>query len=292
MCIISGPVVTVASTKIFAIPSKDRKRQLTVYKNEVDTKNYNAMCLPVPNPHTVQFEKVSNNIFKQCSMSFSSRILKGITRNSGMYEYHSLSIQKPLPILSHGSYDVVLVPSMNDIERIPTSFTTLTNEVIQFLRTSYPENFGIVLCKLRQGNMNYEPFAYSHDIQQNGKLFFPTKHFHTHDKMNVNQLNGDGGWQSSFGSSLLGDNLLASSLTLPDSLQNVTIADDWDHEIYSAETPIAYHESRTKGMKQTNEIDWSEIPTDFQLGNSTILRCKDVAGRYANVDIQMPIEVV
>lgn len=283
MCIISGPVVSVASTKILVLPSKNRKRQLTVYKNEVATQNQNAMCLPVPNPHTVTFETVSKDIFKQCANSFS------IARSSMIYEHAgavsaSFSIKKSyLPVVSHGSYDVVLVPSMNDIERIPPTFTTLSEEVIKFLKASYPETFGVVLCRLRQGKADYEPFAYSHDIQPNSQLFFPTKHFHNHNVTEEQR------WDSIFENSLLGGRY--SSRTLP-QINNSLFADDWDHEIYSAETPAWCHESKRKGMKKTNEINWLEIPNDFQLGSSTSLRCKEIVGMSTNIDIEMPIEVV
>ena len=50
MCIISGPVLSVNSTKILCLPSRNGKRQLTVYSNAVATPDSNAMCLPVPTP--------------------------------------------------------------------------------------------------------------------------------------------------------------------------------------------------------------------------------------------------
>jgi hypothetical protein len=77
MCIISGPVISVNSTKILALPSNDGTRQLTVYRNAVATPESNAMCLPCPNPETIEFESVPKDIFSQCSSSFGFRMTRG-----------------------------------------------------------------------------------------------------------------------------------------------------------------------------------------------------------------------
>jgi hypothetical protein len=289
MCIISGPVLSVNSTKILCLPSRSGKRQLTVYRNAVATPDSNAMCLPVPNPHSVKFEHVPKDIFKQCENSFDIRMPRGAA-TLGMSRSASSS-RGHLPIQSHGSYEVVLVPSMGDINRIPPQFTTLTPEVIEFLNASYPTNFGIVLCKLKRGSADYEPFAYSHDIQAHKQLFFPTKHYHTHNE-SQNKMSEDDeeqGWSSGFGGSLLGGSMMGLlSRTMP-KLVNTRFADDWDHEIYSAGTPVWCHVSHKKGMRNTNAINWAQMPADFQLGPSAVLRCKEMVGHSENVDIEMPI---
>jgi hypothetical protein len=74
-------------------------------------------------------------------------------------------------------------------------------------------------------------------------------------------------------------------------LVNTRFADDWDHEIYSAGTPTWCHESSKKRMRNTNEINWSNMPNDFNFGGSLVLRCKEVVGHGANVDIEMPVAV-
>ena len=289
MSIISGPVLSVNSTKILCLPSRNGKRQLTVYSNVVATPSENAMCLPVPTPHSVKFEHVSKDIFKQCENSFDIRMPRGaatygMTRSMNSANNH-------LPIQSHGSYDVILVPSLNDINRIPPQFTKLTSDVIEFLNASYPSNFGIVLCKLKRGSVDYEPFAYSHDIQPNKQLFFPTKHYHTHNESQKNEYEDDEevGWSDGFGSSLLGGNMMGLLSRNMPKLVNTRFADDWDHEIYSAGTPVWCHESGKKGMRTTNAINWFQMPADFQLGPGAVIRCKEMVGHSANVDIEMPV---
>jgi len=288
MSIISGSVLSVNSTKILCLPSLSGKRQLTVYSNVVATPDLNAMCLPCPTPHTVKFEHIPKDIFKQCQNSFDIRTPRGAA-TYGM----TSSANGALPIQSHNSYEVILVPSLGDINRIPPRFTILTQEVIEFLNASYPINFGIILCKLKKGAVDYEPFAYSHDIQANTQLFFPTKHYHTHNESQkaVEYDDEEIGWSNGFGSSLLGGNMMGLlSRTMP-KLVNTRFADDWDHEIYSAGTPVWCHESSKKGMRNTNAINWNQMPADFQLGPNTVLRCKEVIGHSSNVDIEMPVAI-
>lgn len=289
MCIISGPVTSVNSTKILALPSRSGKRQLTVYRNAVITPDSNAMCLPVPNPNSVKFETVPKEIFSQCAKSFeySRGLTLSATKGSFSANGGALLVQ------SHGSYEVVLVPSMNDLERVPSHFTVLSSEVKAFLKTSYPTNFGVLLCKLKKGSADYEPFAYSHNIQANTQLFFPTKHYHVQDpSYNGVRHNKEPSWARDFFSSLQDNGQMMELLggVMPQQV-NTQYADDWDHEIYSGQTPTYCHESSAKRVRDTNEINWSKMPNDFNFGPSMVLRCKELVGYGANIDIEMPVSV-
>jgi hypothetical protein len=252
MCIISGPVTSVNSTKLLCLPSKNRKRQLTIYSNKVMTQEANIMCLPVPNPHSVNFEQVPKDIFVQCEDSFDYMLSRSDDSDDDIDD---------LPIISHGSYEVVLLHSMKHFGRIPAKFNILTSEVIHFLQQSYTSEFGLLLCRLKEGYADYEPFAYSHDIQSNGSLFFPTKHYHVHstNHSNVGSTNVD------------------------------KYAYDWDHDIYSICTDVKQHSSPRKRIQSKNNICWDDIPTEFQLGSDMSMRCNEIVDKYLNVDIQMPI---
>lgn len=283
MCIISGPVLSVNSTKILALPSKNGKRQLTVYRNAVVTPDANAMCLPVPNPESVRFEHVPKDIFRQCQNSFRISYPRGYY-DSVVPAANSFN-RAPLPVQSHGSYEVVLVPSMNDLDRVPSHFTTLTDDVIEFLKYSYPINFGVLLCRLKRGSADYEPFAYSHNMQANDQLFFPTKHYHNHDTSNF-QNDEEPSWAGAFGSEMMGLRNRKMTKTV-----NTHFADDWDHEIYSAHTPESCHKSSKKMMCERNEINWQQMPDDFKFAPSLVLRCKEMVGEGKNIDIEMPVYV-
>jgi hypothetical protein len=295
MCIISGPVLSVNSTKILALPSRNGKRQLTVYRNAVATPESNAMCLPVPNPDSVKFEKVPKDIFEQCKKSFNIVAPRGGFSLSYTLSDSSSKNRPQLQVQSHGSYDVVLVPSIDDMDRIPPSFTTLSQEVKEFLTASYPNTFGIVLCRLKKGSSDYEPFAYSHDIQDNKQLFFPTKHYHVENNSSImrsSYMDEEPGWASVFtGASLLGGEFMGIPNRELQKPINNRYADDWDHEIYSAQTPTWCHESKNKMMMATNEIAWNQMPDDFNFGSSLTLRCKEIVGHSANKDIEMPVMV-
>lgn len=288
MCIISGTVISVNSTKILALPSKDGTRQLTVYRNAVATPDSNAMCLPCPNPETIEFETVPKDVFSQCAESFEIRMSRG----HGEPTLSWSGAKKTLPVLSHGSYEVVNVPSMNHFSEIPEDFTTLTPEVVSFLRGAYLVHFGVVLCKLKKGSTDYEPFAYSHRLQANGQLFFPTKHFHMEATGASHRYTSffatdepEVGWAAAFTSPMRWTEMSTSPSV------NSRFADDWDHELYSAGTPNWCHESRNKAVSGTNQIDWSKMPSDFRLGSAAVMRCKEIVGHSANVDIEMPVAV-
>lgn len=47
----------------------------------------------------------------------------------------------------------------------------------RFLFHNYPPDWGVLFCKLKEGVSDYESFAYSHEIHEDG-LFLPTKHYH------------------------------------------------------------------------------------------------------------------
>jgi hypothetical protein len=244
MCIISGSVNKVAKTKIFCMPSKDMNRQLTVYTNAVDTPKENVMCLPVPYPHTVKFEKVPKELFKQCKLSFPEEPKKTTT------EYTlSWSRSDYIQIQSHGSYEVASVPSLYEFHRVPGNFFVLSEEVKHFLFNSYPPDWGVLLCKLKEGATDYEPFAYSHDLH-NQSLFLPTKHYHKHEDKDF----------------ITGRSYFPSHTDA-----------DWDHELYLSYTPTQ------KGWKQgkgENCIAWEEVSKEFRIGPDYPLQQQVVQGSW------------
>ena len=249
MCIISGPVVSVNGTKILAMPSiGDSSRQLTVYMNAVNTTFDNLMCLPVPHPASVVFETVPTDVFTQCEHSFMTAATLSVGRSL------AFTIAKELEIRTHGSYEVVLIPSINDLERVPSRFAILTPEVKSFLRSKYPAPFGFLLCRLRAGSANYEPFAYSHARLDHSSMFLPTMHFHPHD---------DGSGSSTA---------------------------DWDHAIYTVGTPWSMHRSSRKSPSHRNQIDWAKMPDGFRWGADVQLRLMEIAGTgEPNRDILAPL---
>jgi hypothetical protein len=244
MCIISGSVNKVAKTKLFVMPSKDGQRQLTVYTNAVDTPKENVMCLPVPYPHSVKFEKVPKKLFEQCKLSFPK---KPTWSHPQTLSYSRSLSAEPIQIQSHGSYEVAIVPSLYEFHRVPGNFYVLSEEVKHFLFNSYPQDWGVLLCKLKEGVSDYEPFAYSHFIH-NQSFFLPTKHYHKHESKNFNS------GRSHFSSHA-----------------------DWDHELY------LYYIPKQAGWKQgqgENRIEWEEVSKEFRIGPDYPLQQRIVQGSW------------
>lgn len=294
MCIIAGEVRRVAGTKLFVMPSADGRRQITIYSNKVDTPGSNIMCLPVPNPSTVTFETVYKDLFADCSRSFSYPASRSL--------YASLSLDSTgsrvvyLPVQSHGSYKVVLAPTLEDLDRVPPGFLTLSDNVKRYLRSNYSGQaapFGVLMCKLRAGAVDYEPFAYSHMILPSGELFIPTRHYHIEEE---GSRSGDAGFDGrSFSghsrSEFTGDvsPWLAEATRSRDVVSD-SVADDWDHEVYTILTPesVAHNKSERIPMR-TNRVDWGKMPAAYRHGDRFPMRLFERIGRGANEDLTFPL---
>jgi hypothetical protein len=293
MCVIDGPIKRVAATKLFGCPTADKTRQLTVYSNAVDTPEENVMLLPVPHPESVVLETVHKELFEECKASFT--YARGKSPLSVDRESMSQS-GSYLAIRDHGSYQVVLVPSMAELDSVPPSFTTLSDDVKTYIRKHYGNGrFGVILCKLKAGATEYEPFAYSHALLETGKLFLPTRHYHVHDKpvsrgdedyfeRSYAFMAGGGGDRFAAFASTVG---VAPIPTNPDDQ-----ADDWDHDVYTAGTVEAVaHKNRVLFPSDTNHITWSRMPAAYQLGTDVPLRCFSRRGYGPNEDLTFPLDI-
>jgi len=179
MCIINDEA-DVADTQIFVAPNTNRTRQITVYANSVQTQRINnMMILPVPYPETIDFIDLSkySDMFKDLEESFK-------VRSRGMLSYSNDGVRPKsagfLPVVNVGSYYATLVPDCFQLQRLNSdTFGVISPTVNSILNRYYP-TLGFVVCKLRPSSafVKYHPFAYSHTIQDSGKLFIPTRHHH------------------------------------------------------------------------------------------------------------------
>lgn len=168
MCMTNGPA-KLSGTRILVIAGTNGQ-QLTVYQNSADTETKNAMILPVPTTRGLKLVDMTNykDIFSKLSKYFpnlSRSAYKGISLNSS----DTLKVHKV------GSYQASIVDSLDDFARIDSSFRLNLN-VGEILKTHYPA-FGFIVCQLVEGENDYEPFAYTHQIID-GKVFTPTRHYH------------------------------------------------------------------------------------------------------------------
>jgi hypothetical protein len=253
MCIVPFPVNSIESTKLFVLPSSDRKRQMTFYKNDVDSIAENLMILPFPGPDGIQLHKIkykalfddlSKSVYKPPTRSWSYDM--NITRScaTASLEY--------IPVISHGSYLVSIAGSLEDLTRINPTVFHLPPDLLPFFAQHYNSEFGYLVCKLKEGKHEYEPLCYSHPLLSTGKLFVPTLHYHDH---------GDGA---------------------------KTEVADWDHKIYSMGTTKMAN--REYASYKENKVVWNRFPEEFQLGTDVPVRCAEVEGNYPNKDIVFELD--
>ena len=262
MCIISGPIMTVRATKIYCQPSLDGSRQLVVYSNMVQTEATNLMVLPVPYPETVEFETVPREFWRQCRESFVPGV--SAERSGWWVGTQGPEIPAYMEVLTHGSYEVALAHTVEDLGRLRPDFAHLDPGVLEFLATAYGgvqnygKRYGFLVCRLKPGATEYEPFAYSHARRSSGDMFVPTMHFH--------RLATGGG--------------------------EVEIATaDWDHEIYSLGTGPEANSSRWDMPHDRNAIDWNEMPVKFRLGPGVPMRKLTRQGSGQNRDTWLSTRV-
>ena len=195
-----------------------------VYSNVVDTSvPNNTMILPVPNPHSVEFINLSKyaKFFDDCDASFQ----KLPERSLHLYASRSVasaSYDSPLRVFNVGSYKVSIVPRVSEFSRLDPSHFSIDVDVPNTLHRLYDSTFGFLVCKLREGNHKYHPFAYTHYIHENGKLFVPTYHYHSHDYGYSNHKDAD-----------------------------------WDHNIYSVRTDL---EPSSNYMFRGYKLDFDKLP--------------------------------
>jgi hypothetical protein len=254
MCIVPFPVISISSTKLFVLPSVDRKRQMTFYKNTVDSKDENLMILPFPNAKSLQLHKIK---YKALFDDLKQSVFQPPTRSWGLYEMNMTrslcSTASFLPVISHGSYLVSIAETLEELNRINPTVFDLPEGIFDFFRKHYTSEFGYLVCKLKEGKQLYEPLCYSHSLLSNGKLFVPTLHYHDH---------GQGA---------------------------KTDEADWDHVIYSlGTTKMANREYLSY---KENKLLWNRFPEEYTLGKEFPVRCAEIYGNYPNKDVVFELEV-
>ena len=254
MCIVPFPVRSINSTNLFVLPSIDGKRQMTFYKNDVDSMEENLMILPFPNPKSLQLHKIKykamfddlkKSVYKPPTRSYSYDMLMTRCAASASFEY--------IPVINHGSYLVSICETIQDLARVNPTIFKLPPSIFSFFAKHYSSQFGYLVCRLKEGKHEYEPLCYSHEVVEHKKLFVPTLHYHDH---------GDGNIQ--------------------------TEEADWDHKIYSCGTTKMAN--REYMSYKENKLLWKRFPVEFQLGSNRPIRCAEIEGHYPNKDIAFELE--
>ena len=284
MCIIANPVVKVASTKIWVSPNKDGTRQLTIYSNSVETMTKNAMILPVPTTDvdSIKFLDLSfyQRFFDDCKACFrSTKPLSDFTYGARTTTLSAnYSKRSTLAVHDVGSYKASIVPSLGDFDRLDKTVFTVSGDLADMLKNTYSSGFSFIVCQLEKGSVNYHPFAYTHTMAQNGKLFVPTKHWHAH---------GNAGGSSSWLPGFLPRNAFSGTLYGQDMDHlRSTVSADWDHVIYSPNTNLDSCMNDQYEFVTTNPIDWQRLPSEYRWASFAKLNRWSKEGDWNNKDIE------
>jgi hypothetical protein len=211
MCIFDGPIAHVSSTKIFVTavmqskivtirdtygkarrvrrPAENTKPlQLTVYSNYVQIGSNHqqaAMILPFPllkkQKNRVKILDLSkcSTLFKRMDKLFKKKKYRGMIMQNAI-DYTFDDDETSLVVHTVGSYKASVVPNFAAFDMLQYNQFSLSPEVKNLLQQHYSTDYGFMVCILRD-NADYHPFGYVHELRSDGKLFVPTRHFHSYD---------------------------------------------------------------------------------------------------------------
>jgi hypothetical protein len=177
MCIMAAPVASVTDTKIYVGRDALSQRQLTVYEMSVQLRSRsgkgNAMILPAPiwdDSDQIDLYDLSGvpDFFEPLTEVFTERT-RSLTMSKGLDLGHVLEVHRV------GSYDVSIVPTVDDVKRLNTNVFDLSADTEHTLRSQYPVGYQFVVAQLRESG-KFHPLAYSHPYVDG--LFIPTRHEH------------------------------------------------------------------------------------------------------------------
>jgi hypothetical protein len=173
----SAPVESVAETKIFA-RSLPEGRQVLVYRMNLNTKQDNAMILPIPvSPgsaeNAVQFVDLSG----YASMMYDMEMLfpDPTVLSPPADPFGGPEAGEVLKVEDVGAFEASFVPAIKDFTRLDARFR-LPQKVWDKLPVY--TDFGFVVFKFRQANSEVHPMAFAFPRRDPARLFFPTVHVH------------------------------------------------------------------------------------------------------------------
>ena len=185
MCIFSQPVVSVSDTNIFARLLPDGWQYL-VYQMRFETREKNAMVLPLPVQLPATDDETLEFISLQQHESFFEDLNKGFPLALPNRSFLSQGIDskvtemKPtLEVHDVGDFIASFVPSIGDFDRLDEQFRVPQESWDKIPRYS---DFGFAVFQLKslQGQPHPMAFKFRSRLNQpeNGSLFFPTVHIH------------------------------------------------------------------------------------------------------------------
>lgn len=137
------------------------------------------MILPVPSTKegadiSLVSMEGAEDLFKVLNEIYTPRARSMGLSKSKSRETFSLEVKKV------GDYDVSIVPSLRDFDRLSDIFKVSEN-VSEILESNYSNGFSFVVAMLNKTG-SFQPLAYTHEMPRDLKMFVPTRHEHGDDE--------------------------------------------------------------------------------------------------------------
>lgn len=179
MCCFTGKVEEVKNTRIFARLG-EHGNQVLIYQMSVNAPEDLAMVLPIPvkagtAEHAVKFFDFSKyeSVFEDLWELFPTPVSRGGPTDpfGGVSAAEGYSLK----VHSVGAYDASFVPTISDFKRLDARFRL--PEGVWAKLPGYSD-FGFAVFKLKPGNADVHPMAFSFPTALAETVFFPTLHIH------------------------------------------------------------------------------------------------------------------
>ena len=178
MCCFSREIRSVKNTRIFARLDTNG-RQFTIYAMSISTEKDVAMVLPLP-VLPDSGENALTFISLEKYPGFFDDLATGFPRRAGPADpfgaANFLSNDSgPLEVKQVGAFEASYVPSVADFSRLDKRFRLPDGT---WDKLPGYKGFGFAVFKLRSGEHNVHPMAFSFPSAVPDRLFFPTLHIH------------------------------------------------------------------------------------------------------------------
>ncbi|MBE2282806.1 MAG: hypothetical protein IAE77_05030 [Prosthecobacter sp.] len=179
MCCFTGKVEEVKNTRIFARLG-EHGNQVIIYQMSLKADADLAMVLPIPVKEGTAEDAVKFFDFSKYENVFSDlweMFPPPVSRGGPADPFGAAPADAPysLKVVSVGAYDASFVPTIADFSRLDARFRL--PEGVWAKLPGYAD-FGFAVFKLKPGNAQVHPMAFSFPSALSGTVFFPTLHIH------------------------------------------------------------------------------------------------------------------
>lgn len=179
MCIFARPIISVNNTQIFARVS-ELGTQLLVYEMNYESREPNAMILPVPVRQPVRTESLRFIDLRKYSEFFDD-LNSGFPYQPPRFNLGCSAPQRALPasashldVVNVGNYIASFVPRLADFSGLDERFVLPAST---WAKIPQYADFGFAVFQLAAGSLKPHPMAFEFEMATQA-LFFPTVHIH------------------------------------------------------------------------------------------------------------------